>query len=296
MQKKNIGIFSILFASIMWSVEPIFAKLSYETADFLQTSAIRALGAILVAGFYIILTNKPRVVFEKKEMYPLVYIALMGTLVADVLYFLALTQIQVVNAVVIAHMQPIFIILFSFLFLKSDKLSLFDYFGILFMMLSAILVTTRSLDNLFSLQFGTLGDLFVLSATIVWSTTAIVMRRYLVHMHAGCITLYRFFIAFLFFIPYLVFISDLSTVNLYQMLVGIVVGLGTIFYYEGLKRITAAQASGLELSTPFFATLLAFVILGELVSLLQGIGILLLLVGIACFVKREQSIQGGGNE
>jgi len=251
---------------------------------------------ILVAGLYLLLTNKKSFRIDNKQIPALVYIALLGTLFADVLYFFALTKISVVNAVVIGHMQPIFIVLFSFVFLKSDRLSFFDYLGIVVMMISALMVTTQTLDNLFSFRFGTIGDIMVVAATIAWATTAIAMRKFLSDMHAGSITLYRFLFSSIFFIPYLLIVSDLGTVNIYQIVVGFVVGVGTICYYEGLKRMKAAQVSGLELSTPFFAAVLAFIILGEKITILQILGVFLLFAGIICFSKKEYDVVGVVNE
>ena len=38
MNNKNMGIIAILVASIMWAIEPIFAKLAYQlNSDFIQT-------------------------------------------------------------------------------------------------------------------------------------------------------------------------------------------------------------------------------------------------------------------
>jgi len=271
----------------MWAIEPVFAKLSYQTADFLQTSAIRAIFAALTAFVYIAVTNKKNFRIKKSQLSSLVYIAIVGTLFADLMYFFALTKVPVINAVIIGHMQPIFIILFAFLFLKGDKLTLFDYLGIFLMMISGILVTTKTIDHLLLYKFGTLGDLFVLSATIAWATTAIAMRKYLRGMNAGAITFYRFLFASLFFVTYLGTTSTIGIVNIYQIVIGIVVGIGTILYYEGLKRIKAAQVSGIELSTPFFAAILGFFILGETVTAMQIVGIFLLFVGIYCLSKRE---------
>jgi len=59
-------------------------------------------------------------------------------------------------------------------------------------------------------------------------------------------------------------------------------------YYEGLKRIKAAQVSAVELSTPFFAAILGFVVLGEGVTLLQVGGFFLLLIGMYCLSKKEE--------
>lgn len=287
MNRKYLGVFSILLASVMWAIEPVFAKLSYQTADFLQTSAIRAIFAALTGLIYIILTKKAHFKINKQQFSTLVYIAIVGVLFADLMYFFALTQVPVINAVLIGHMQPIFIILIGFLALKQDKLTIFDYIGILFLLLSGALVTTKTLENLLTFNLGSFGDLLVLSATIAWATTAIAMRKYLKEMHAGLITVYRFFFAALFFVIYLMVTSSISISNIYQVVIGVVAGVGTILYYEGLKRIKAAQVSGIELSTPFFAAILGFFILGETVTAMQIVGIFLLFVGIYCLSKRE---------
>jgi len=89
------------------------------------------------------------------------------------------------------------------------------------------------------------------------------------------------------FVIYLSLTSSLVLSSIYQILVGFVVGVGTILYYEGLKRIKAAQVSALELSTPFFAALFGFLILAELVTVMQISGIGLLVVGIYLLSKKE---------
>ena len=288
MNNKHIGVLIILLASIMWAIEPIFAKLSYENSDFLSTSTIRAIFAALTALIYIILTRKTNLNINKQQLSILFYISIVGTLFADFMYFFALTQVPVINAVLIGHMQPIFIILIGFLVLKGDKLTKFDYLGISLMILSGLLVTTKTFENLTVLKLGTFGDLIVLSATIAWATTAIAMRKYLKDMNAGVVTFYRFLLASIFFVMYLNLTSSISIANIYQILIGIIIGIGTILYYEGLKRIKAAQVSSLELSTPFFAAILGFFVLREFITIMQIIGILLLFVGIYYLSKKEE--------
>lgn len=287
MNTKQLGVTTILLASIIWAIEPILAKLSYETSDFLHTSAIRAMIAALTAFLYILLTRKKVLSLTRQQLTPLFYIAIVGTLIADFMYFVSLSQIPVINAVIIGHMQPIFIIAFGFFFLKSDALTKFDYLGICLLIISGLLVTTETVENLLALRFGTIGDLIVLSATIAWATSAIVMKKYLTMVDAGIITFYRFFIPSLVFLGYLILTSSLVLDNIYQVALGVIIGIGTILYYEGLKRLKAAQVSGLELSTPFFAALLAVLFLGELITGMQIIGIGLLFGGIYFISKKE---------
>ena len=287
MNTKQFGVATILLASIFWAIEPILAKLSYETSDFLHTSAIRAMVAAITAFIYLILTKKAPLRVSRQQLSPLLYIAIVGTLIADFMYFVALSQIPVINAVIIGHMQTIFIIAIGFFVLKTDKLTRFDYLGIILMIFSGVLVTTKTLDNLFALRFGTLGDLIVLSATIAWATSAIVMKKYLTAMDAGMITFYRFFVPALVFVAYLGLTSSLFIANIYQVCIGIIIGIGTILYYEGLKRLKAAQVSGLELSAPFFAAILAYVFLNEIVTIMQLIGTLFLICGVYLLSKKE---------
>ena len=288
MKVKTIGMLATLGASIAWALEPIFAKLSYANADFLETSTVRAIFVTLIALTYAFITNKGNLKVNKKQFSILVYIALAGTLFADLIYFFALTKIPVINAVLIGHMQPIFIVFMGFFCLKEDKLTKFDYAGIFFMIIAGLLVTTKTLTNLSMLRLGSVYDLVVLSATIAWATTGVVMRKYLKDMNAGVVTFYRFFIASIVLVIYVLSTSSVLFSNIYQILVGVIVGVGYILYYEGLKRIKAAQSSALELSTPFFATLLGFYILGELVTVMQIFGILLLFVGVGFLFVREE--------
>jgi drug/metabolite transporter (DMT)-like permease len=288
MNAKNIGIIAILFASLMWAIEPIFAKLAYQlNPDFIQTSAIRAI-IITIFSLSIIFITKRKIIVNKKDISSLFFIAIIGTLIADLLYFYALTQIPVINAVIIGHMQPIFIILLGYLLLKSDKITKYDLFGISFMIVSGLLVSTKTIENFSLLKFGTYGDLLVLISTISWSTTAIVMRKYLLRLNAVLITFYRFLFASIFFMFYFISNSLSIELNIYQILIGLIVGVGTILYYIGLKKLKAAQVSGIELSAPFFAAILGFLVLGEKLTILQITGIILLFAGIYFLSKKEE--------
>ena len=247
MTGKTKGVIAILGASLMWAIEPIFAKLAYESSDYLQTSAIRAIVVALTALTYALLTNRGNLRITRKQFSVLVYIAVAGTLCADLLYLFALTRISVINAVLIGHMQPISVVLIGYFILKEDKLTKYDYIGIFIMIIAGLLVTTKTIANLTALRLGAAGDALVALATVAWATTGIAMRKYLRWLNAGVVAFYRFSIASVVFVTYLLLTSTLVLSSIYQILVGIAVGVGTVLYYEGLKRIKAAQVSALEL-------------------------------------------------
>ena len=288
MNTKTIGVLSILAASLIWAIEPILVKLSYLNSDFLHTSSVRAIFVAAIALIYVFMTNKGNLKVNRKQLSALFYIAFAATVIAELLYFYAIAKIPVVNAVLIGHMQPIFIVLMGYIVLKEEKLTKFDYLGILFMIVAGLLVTTRTFVNLYTLNLGTFEDFLVVISAILWATTSIVMRKYLRAVNSGVITFYRYTISFIAITGYLLLNSYFAISNIYQVMLGLVVGVGTILYYEGLKRLKAAQVGALELSTPFFAAILSFFVLGEITTFMQIIGMVLLFVGVYFLSRKEE--------
>jgi len=86
---------------------------------------------------------------------------------------------------------------------------------------------------------------------------------------------------------YLILTSTISVSNIYQISVRIATGTGQILYYEGLKRLKASQVGALELSTPFFAAILSFFVLGEVTTFMQIAGIIFLIVGVYFLSRKE---------
>ena len=289
MDVKRIGVLAILGSSMMWALEPICAKFAYRDSDFLQTSTVRAIVIAFVSLLYVALTNKGSLRVKRTQVPKLVYIALAGTIAADTFYFYSLSRVgyPVVNAVLIAHMQPIFIVLFGF-FVLRESLTRFDYAGIAVMIISGLIVMTGTVENLIGIKLGRMGDVYVLFATVFWATTAIAMKKYLADVNSGVITFYRFSIASIIFTIYLLVRGPEIRLNIYQVVIGVISAAGTILYYEALKRIKAAQVSALELSTPLFAAILVMFVPDETVTGMQLVGILLLFVGVHLLSRTEK--------
>jgi len=288
MDSKRTGVIAIIGCSLMWAIEAVLAKKAYASAGVLQTAATRV-GVASVTGLLYVLLTKPKRIFgvTKRDLSALLYIALVGTVLADLLYLYALTEVPILNAVLIAHLQPIFIVIIGFLLPHKDKLTGFDCLGILTMIIAGLLVTTSTLENLLNLKFGTAADLYVVLATLSWATASIVAKNYISHVDAAVITFYRFLLSALALTAYVSMTSALVVSNAYQVILGITTGIGFILFYEGLKRIKAAQAAALELTSPFFATVLGFMWLQEIPTVMQLLGVVTVFLGIHFLSKRE---------
>lgn len=290
MNKKHIGVILMLLASVIWAIDPVLVKLSYSNATFVQTLGIRAIPMVVIAFIYTLITNKVSFKVTKKEFSVMCYLAIFGSIIGDLIYFYSVTKMSVVNYSVIGHIQPIFILLFGYFFLKSDKINKYDYMGIIFMFLAAFFVVAKDMNSLKNFNIGTKEDYFMLVATISWATTTLMARKYLSKTHAGLTVFYRFGMGAVALIAYLIYTNSFYVSNVYQILNGLVAGVGILLYYEALKRLKAAQASSLELTSPFFAAIFAFIFIGEYVTIMQIIGMVLLIFGVYFLSKKEELI------
>ena len=288
MNPKTSGIVAVLTAACLWAVEPILVKFAYRSSDFVATSAVRAVTALTLTGLCLLRTGGS-IRLSRRQVPAVLYLAVVSTIVADLLYYVALMKVPVVNAVLLGHLQPVLVVMIGWLILHEDRLTRYDYTGILIMLVSALLVTSRTPANLLQLRLGTTGDLMVLAATTGWATTTIVARKYLRDLSSGVLAMYRYSLAAIVFTAYVLWRDGLPRVNRYQVMVGALVGVGMILYYYGLRRLKAAQVSALELASPFFAALLGAVVLHEPVTGLQGVGIFLLCGGVYFLARHEEA-------
>jgi len=287
--QKALGILFGVAAGAMWAIETILGKIMLSSLSFIQVTASEVFFATITAFTYILLSGKP-VKIKGASLMDILSVGLIGTVLAPLIYFFGLTLTFAVNAALIAHLQPLFVSILGFFFLK-EKMHKHDVIGGVLIGLAVILITGRTLGNIVNLRLGNLGDLVVLLATLGWAFVAIPGKRLTKHVSSVVIVGYRFLIASIIFLPALLFLNQLVIKSIYQVLLGITVGMGYIFYYEGLKRIKAGQVAITELSSPFFATLLAWILLEEHTTIIQIVGASLLVTGLVILTQENSDVQ-----
>ncbi len=284
--QRALGVIFGVAAGGMWAIETVLGKLMLSTLSFLQVTASEAFFATATAFAFILLRGE-NVRIKNVSLMDVISVGLMGTVLAPLIYFYGLTQTLAVNAALIAHLQPLFVSILGFFFLK-ERIHKNDILGGVLVGLAVIMITGRTIDNIVNLKLGSIGDVVVLLATLLWASTAIPGKRLTRHESSVVIVGYRFLVASLIFLPTLLFLNQLVIKSIYQVLLGITVGLGYIFYYEGLKRIKAGQVAITELSSPFFVAALAWFLLGEHTTVIQISGAFLLVIGLTILTRENK--------
>jgi drug/metabolite transporter (DMT)-like permease len=282
--QQHLGLVFGVGAGAIWAVEAVLGKMLFHSATFLQVAATEAFFAAVTAFAYALARRTP-LTFPRRNVSRLVLVGLVGTVLAPVLYFFGLSQTFAINATLIAHLQPLLVAVFSF-YLLDERLQRRDLLAGLLIVGAAVLITGRTVNNLVAFTLGNVGDVTVLGATVSWAIVAIPGKQLTEDTSSSLIVCYRFVIASLVFLPLLLSFNQFAITSPYQILLGVLVGLGYVFYYEGLRRSKASHIALTELSAPFFTAILAWYFLGEILTPLQTLGALLLFCGL--FVLSQQ--------
>ncbi len=114
--------------------------------------------------------------------------------------FFGLSQTFAVNATLIAHMHPFFIAVLGYFFLK-EHLSKNDLIGGIIIIFAAVLITSRTIENLTNLKIGNFGDLMVFFAMFCWAIVAMPGKYLTKKVSSVVIVSFRFLIASIVILP-----------------------------------------------------------------------------------------------
>ena len=287
MKENSKGILLVIIASILVGVSPIIVKLAYLKSETISIVGIKAISISVLVFLYLLFT---RGVFriEKKLVSKIALVGILAGILGTLLFTYALKSISAINASLLSNLQPIFVIIVAFLLIgRKEKLSRMAYFGIFLMLVSSLAITSGSWNNLLNLNFGTIGNIFVILAVIVWACSDVIVKKYFRNTNSALVVFYTYLIASVFFLIFF-FRETFINWNFWAIVLGALHGLQVILYYEGLKIIRVSKASALGLFIPLVSILLSFLVFGEVISGLQIIGTGVLIVG-GYFLIRDKN-------
>lgn len=233
--------------------------------------------AFLILFVYLFLTKNLKFKFNKSLFFPLIIFGFLSALTT----FLLMTSATMVGATITAFIMQttvIFALLYSIFGLK-EKFTLPEFIGILFIM-SGLFILNWKADISISLS-----SLIIIFAALSQSTNHFLAKKLLPRVPKLQLNMIRILCIFFFGLIYLLIIGEtLQPISLNALLILILgVLLGPIFiyvfYYSALEKINLATASALKSINPIFTFILAFLFLGEILTLQQVISLISLVLG-----------------
>ena len=287
-------IVSLIIANIIWgAASPIF-KFSLTNIPPFTLAFIRFFFASLL--FIPFIKPKDIKIGWKNFLRIFLGLSFFGVFINVTFFFMGLQRTESINAPVIASSGPVFIFIFSVLFLK-EKPKWKVLTGMIIALLGAMVIIFEPIflgkSNGVKLnQFE--GNLFLLGATFGSVLYPLVIKNIVQKINTYLVTFIGFFFGSFLFLPF-VFLEwktwSLSQLNLAGW-IGIVFGvffssaLAYFLYSYGLSKIKTQEVGLFTYIDPIVAVVIAIPLLSEYPNYLFLIGAGLVFMGIFIAEKR----------
>jgi drug/metabolite transporter (DMT)-like permease len=231
--------------------------------------------------------------FNQREWLSLIAVAILAGAIAPGLMFQALSLTAVNNVVLLGRLEPP-VALFLSTWLLGERVNAWEVAGGLVSFIGVILAfSLQSMQQILpsvghSSPLGT-GEVLAATAAIALAVSTILGKANLGRVPLGIYSIFRtalgtvifFFTALLIYGPYH-FVDILSPFLWEWMLIygPLIVVVGQSLWAKGLRASTVSAASLISSFTPVAGILAAYLILGEVPTVPQCLGGLVILIGI----------------
>ena len=280
----NFAIAAMLIAVITGGGNPVFIKIALKEIPVFTFNFLRFfISFILILPLF--LREKPKIT---KRVYGLVLLSLLPV-INITLFAFGIKLTTATNGQMIHTAVPITTGIMSYFFLK-EKIKLNKIIGILVGFVGAVIVVLLPIIGSQSAFKGNLfGNLLIFMSMLSWSSYIVLSKEF--HKEYSPIYLNTFFILTTIIIGFFLAISDFSANNLwwqhlsanaifslfYVSAVGTVITY--IFYQYVIKHSSPITASMAQYLQPLVTFLLAFIFLGERLTIGLIIGSALVIFG-----------------
>ncbi len=219
-----------------------------------------------------------------KDLPVLVVMALTGVTLQYIVQFYAMTYTSVTNTALLINMGTFFVIIPSALFLK-ERLSIDNVLGIVAAFVGVALVATKG-D--FALSMNLIGDGLVLICAVMWAVYILVGNRLAGKYSVLSQLNYIFIIGLVGLLPFYFItphhgLAEFSSLTwacvLYLAIICSVIAY--FFFNDAIIRLGPSKTAIYQYLEPFFAIVLAILLLKEPLNAAIALGAIFIVAGIA---------------
>lgn len=289
----------LLLTAFFWGGTFIAGRVVAGTIEPYSASFLRFFIAVLFLVFFTWRIEGRLPLIKKNQIFPIFLLGASGIFIYNVFFFKGLKLIEAGRAAIIIANNPIVIFILSVCFFK-EKLTPITTIGVLLSVFGALIVITKgSPFEVLSAEIGR-GELFIFICVLSWAAFSLIGKTILKGLSPlAAITYAALAGTALLFIP--AYINGLLQ-NVWHYPLEAWLGifylgffgtvLGFVWYYEGIRTIGPTKASLFINFVPISAVVLAFIMLGEplTISLLTGT----IFVSLGVFLTHSNFSMGKG--
>jgi len=246
--------------------------------------------AIVVLVFYTIMVGESAYLIASltniQFLFYLTVATIIMNVVGDSLYLLAIRNAGVAVGVPLSYMYPVYVALLASLILH-EQLTFLIFLGTIIAVSGVWLVSRKEQLRTEKREYNPLiGVLAGVSAAISFSLGIILFKIVVGQTNPIVTAVIKLLILLALISPSIpIKFNEIKNASRKSLMIGMIggifgIGVGDLFFYEGLNNITATLATTITTSTHIISLIMAITILKERVNIKQIIGVLLIIIGI----------------
>lgn len=290
---KKRAFFYIIAAGVLWGTSGIFVNyLVPKGYHSLQLTAVRGVVSLLFFAIYSAIRDRRAFKVSPKELLFFLGVGLsqFGT---AAFYFMSMTATSISTAVVLMYTAPIYVTVFSALFL-GEKFSKPKILALCMMIVGCAFVS----GLVGGLRFDLLGIIFGIISGISYASYNILTKISMMHSYSPVSqnlygALFMMLVSLAVCNPGEILpltAKEPLTLTLALVALGVVTFvLPYLFFALGMKELPAATASALSTVEPLSACAFGIIIFGEKPDIFSLVGITLILVAVFLLGHSEKA-------
>lgn len=288
-QQEKIGVIFALTGAAMWGIFPVLVNRGTQNIPPIMFAAITTLLAACGSFIYAALKGKLHELKNKKSYSSLLIVTLCIVIIPYILFFIGSSKTSGINSSLLLLSEIIFTLLFTPLI--GEKTTSKKLIGATGVFIGAILILY---NGTFSLNAG---DLLIIFSTATYPIGNFYAKKALNYVSPAIILLVRFFLGG-FFIFFFALLAE-SQSNITQIMLQnwqivlftglVLLGIGKVVWYEGLKRLDISKAISLAMTFPLFSLIVLIAFFREMPSTYQWAGIVVMALGVYFSIKRQST-------
>ncbi len=288
MSQERTGLLCAALCALTGAFVPAVAKLTTNTGDPLAVALATTLFGALAASISLWWHGRLRNLLHPQHTRNLILIGFLGTSVAFTLFFTGARMTSAIDTVLCLQAEPAYSLLLAWIVL-GHRPTLRRILAIAVLLAGITLaVGGRSFS-------GSAGIGFLLLTPLCWQISHLIVLRRLAGVSPEILTAARYIYGGFLLLIFWLAGEGTAAASTARSLVptlpllavqGMVLSYaGTLFWYGAVTRLDLARATAIVVpSVPLLSIGASFLLLGEIPSLLQWMGIGLTAVGVATFV------------
>ncbi|MBI2036644.1 DMT family transporter [Candidatus Microgenomates bacterium] len=281
---RQLAFLALILASIIWGASAAVMKITLFTVPPFSLALIR-FGAAALLFLPLVWKN---LIIKKEDLPAFLLLGLIGFTVHIPLFLFGLKLTTALNAGIIVSSVPLFTLLLASIFLK-EKIKINLVLGIILGIAGVGIIIGKDAFAT-GVKLSPFGDMLILTAMLLFVFYEILSKKLFRKYSVFVVTFYSFVIGAVTFIPFAIFefaqnpnwINNVSQASFWGIIYGIFLSSFAAYslWQWGLSKLSANRVGFFFYLDPVVATIVAVILLSEVVTGPFIIGSLLIFAGL----------------